>query len=211
MGYREGKNLDSIRQTFQAADLHLISATGWEYKDYVPDNTVVMTGTNNGLVDSTGSVRDDFAKVSSRPYAHAIAGIPTGMAFDDGSKIFTLNFTFNGKTGIAGTTEIRGNFGLFYKPDGIEVKIVSTSGVFVVLAENGISESSIFVAPDSVNMAKVGAKVTITVLERTSPPPPVAVTTTATVTASAITVATKSGILLLKSVSAVLMALIFFL
>ncbi|ORY43117.1 glycoside hydrolase [Rhizoclosmatium globosum] len=209
MGYNSGKNLDSIRQTFQAADLHLTSATGWEYKEYIPKGVMVMTGTNNGLVDSTGSVREDFAKVFSRPYAHAIAGIPTGMAFDDGSKIFTLNFTFNGQVGVSGTTEIRGNFGLFHKPYGSEVKVVSTSGVFSMLPGNGVSGSSVFVAPDSANLAKVGANVTITVLARTSPPPAPAVTTT--VTASAIAVATKSGIIPLKPLLFVIISFFFFL
>ncbi|KAJ3084680.1 hypothetical protein HDU99_007296 [Rhizoclosmatium hyalinum] len=211
MGYNSGKNLDSIRQTFQAADLHLISATGWEYKEYIPKGVMVMTGTNNGLVDSTGSVREDFAKVFSRPYAHAIAGIPTGMAFDDGSKIFTLNFTFNGQVGVSGTTEIRGNFGLFHKPYGSEVKVVSTSGVFSMLPGNGVSGSSVFVAPDSANLAKIGTNVTITVLARTSPPPAPAVTTTTTVTASAIAVATKSGIIPLKPLLVLVISFFFFL
>ncbi|KAJ3074272.1 hypothetical protein HDU98_011626 [Podochytrium sp. JEL0797] len=163
MGYKNGTNLAFIAGAFESANEHFLSVTGWEYKDYVPLNGFVITGGNNGLVDTlTGSVRQDFAAAYSQPYAHAIAGTPTQMQFVNATRVFTLSFTWNGQTGTGGITEIRTNIALFY-PGGYEVEVVSSSGGFVALADNGPFGSSIFVVPNNTSLPANGANVTLAV------------------------------------------------
>ncbi|KAJ3290814.1 hypothetical protein HDU79_002934 [Rhizoclosmatium sp. JEL0117] len=165
MGYGSGgSTLPSILTTFQAADAYLLSAVGWEYKDYVPDNALVMTGTNNGLVDPTNmSVRQDFATVFARPYAHTIAGTPTSMQFIDTTSVFTLDFAFNGQPDAAGLTEVRGRFDLFFK-NGFNVKVTSSSGAFgVLVGDSKGGSNSVTVGPCLKNAPQSGAQVRVTI------------------------------------------------
>ncbi|ORY43119.1 glycoside hydrolase [Rhizoclosmatium globosum] len=165
MGYGSGgSTLPSILTTFQAADTYLLSAVGWEYKDYVPDNALVMTGTNNGLVDPTNmSVRQDFATVFARPYAHTIAGTPTSMQFIDTTSVFTLDFAFNGQPDAAGLTEVRGRFDLFFK-NGFNVKVTSSSGAFgVLVGDSKGGSNSVTVGPCLNNAPQSGAQVRVTI------------------------------------------------
>ncbi|KAJ3139399.1 hypothetical protein HK100_011674 [Physocladia obscura] len=149
MGYgTAGSTIPSIQNALDAVDYNLISATGWEYKDYITPGDYIITGTNNGLIDpSTGSVRLDMAAAFSRTYAHTIAGIPTAMCFDNTTSTFALKFQFNGNTGLSGTTELRTNFDVIY-PKGFSVNIstsVGGSGGF----STQYSNNSIFIIPSS--------------------------------------------------------------
>ncbi|KAJ3385486.1 hypothetical protein HDU84_002236 [Entophlyctis sp. JEL0112] len=145
MGYGQaGANIPAIQNTLDAVDYHMISVTGWEYKDYVTPGDFIQTGTNNGLVDtSTGLIRPDMERVYSRTYAHAIAGIPISMCFDNTTSAFALLFTFNGKNGTAGTTVLRTNFNSTY-PNGFSVQISAESGTFIYSTVN----NSILIQPD---------------------------------------------------------------
>ena len=69
-------------------DKHLQSWTYWDSQFF----------------DATGNVNWNIAKAFARPYARAIAGVPTLMNFDPRTKIFNMTYTLN--TAIKGPTEI---------------------------------------------------------------------------------------------------------
>ncbi|KAJ3030375.1 UNVERIFIED_CONTAM: hypothetical protein HDU68_009300 [Siphonaria sp. JEL0065] len=156
-----GSNVPSILATLRAADKHLVSTTGWELKTFGS----VSTGQNDGPFATDHSLRPDMASLYTRPHANAIAGTPISMEYLDDAHIFTLKFTFNGKTGQAGTTEIVTNFVLHF-PKGVQVKVVSSSGAFLSSTSTTnpvISKNAIIIVPDSSNLPAIGASVTITV------------------------------------------------
>ncbi|KAI9352201.1 glycoside hydrolase superfamily [Obelidium mucronatum] len=161
MGWGSGDRIPEIQNTLQSADFHLVSTTGWEYKAF----RGIMTGFNAGLFEDDLSVRPQMATMFSRPHAHAVAGTPISMTYLDSSKLFVLEFNFNGQAGLAGTTEIVTNFGLHF-PAGVQVKVLSSSGAFTTATsatDLATSKNSIFVTPDSKNMPTSGAGVVVAV------------------------------------------------
>ncbi|KAJ3376810.1 hypothetical protein HDU84_009388, partial [Entophlyctis sp. JEL0112] len=154
MGYgTDGSNIPNIQNTLNAADSHLLSTTGWEYKDYITPGYTIQTGTNNGLMDpNTGLIRSNMAAVYSRTYAHTTGGVPLSMCFDNYTSAFSLVFSFSGNGGEAGTTELRTNFALIY-PQGYSVQISASSGEFTASAAN----NSIFIVPNASNMPRADA------------------------------------------------------
>ncbi|KAI8824720.1 glycoside hydrolase superfamily [Chytriomyces cf. hyalinus JEL632] len=164
-----GAGPKNIETSYQAADAHLLSATGWEYKDYVGPHQQVITGTNNGIVDpETGEIRRDMAAAFSRTYAHAIAGVPTAMRYIDLIGEFSLDFVYNGLEGLGGVTEIRTNFELHY-PGGFLSTITSTSGSFTASAENDPGRNCILITPDSGNAPLKGASVRVLIRRKSTP------------------------------------------
>ncbi|KAI9352203.1 hypothetical protein BDR26DRAFT_850521 [Obelidium mucronatum] len=137
----------------------MVSTTGWEYKAY----SDITTGVNSGLFTEEYSVRPQMATLFSRPHAHAIAGTPISMAYSDDSNVFVLEFLYNGKTGLAGTTEIATNFALHF-PTGVQVKVLSGSGAFVATTSTSnpnITKNSILITPDSNNLPAAGSGVVV--------------------------------------------------
>ncbi|KND04180.1 uncharacterized protein SPPG_01613 [Spizellomyces punctatus DAOM BR117] len=154
MGWKNGGNIEYIRDVSRLADKYFFSYTGWEYTDYIP-----ITGTNNGIRDpETGLVRPDMAEVYSRTYATAIAGIPLSMSFDDKTGLFTLTFVSDG---TIHPTEIRVNSPRHY-PSGYSAAVQSASAGFRVLQPNeGAKDGFIHVVREQ--PGRPGAKVTVTV------------------------------------------------
>ncbi|KAI8612654.1 glycoside hydrolase superfamily [Chytriomyces sp. MP71] len=156
-----GANLPNILATTRAADSYFMSYTGWEYTDYIK-----KTGTNNGIRNpKTGAVRPGMAAAYSRTHAHAIAGAPTFMEFNDESGLFTFKFVYNGARGPGSVTELRTNFGVHY-PGGYVVRIEGPPG-FQVLHDNGKdARGRIFIVPKEVGTGGwpvAGSEVAVTV------------------------------------------------
>ncbi|KAI8616670.1 hypothetical protein BC830DRAFT_1080447 [Chytriomyces sp. MP71] len=156
-----GSGSESVVEVSRSADSALLSAIGWEYKEY--DTVSIITGINDAVEDPlTGAVREDFGAAFSRTYAHAVAGVPVSMHFNDTTKVFVLLFNFNGATGNGAVTELRTNFAEHY-PSGWKVLVVATSGAFDVLAGNGVSKNAIYLAPSDGKSASAGAGVAVAV------------------------------------------------
>ncbi|KAI8619624.1 glycoside hydrolase superfamily [Chytriomyces sp. MP71] len=167
-GIRAGPT--AVVSNYQAADNALMSILGWEYKEYIPTGMRIFTGTNDGLVDAhTGMVRQNMTGPYSRTTAHAIAGTPNLMLFDDATGRFHLEFSFNGRADVGGVTEIRTNVDTHY-PSGYSMNVSSTSGSFIGLKDNSLSNNSIYVAPDPNNMPQAGASVVLVIVPTVASP-----------------------------------------
>ncbi|MDR3415725.1 MAG: cellulase family glycosylhydrolase [Nevskia sp.] len=86
-------DVTDITRVTRLADQHLVGWTYWAYKtfgDPTGSGQAESLFANDG---DLGTLKQAKAKLLIRPYAQAVAGIPTSMSFDPASKLFTLVYT----------------------------------------------------------------------------------------------------------------------
>lgn len=79
-------NPDGLLDRLRKADEKLQSWVGWVYKPFY-----AITGPGESIIDSkTGQVRQEYVRLFSRTYAHAVAGIVKKMDFNDETRVRLL-------------------------------------------------------------------------------------------------------------------------
>lgn len=95
-------NADNARVT-ASADKHLVGWQYWQYKEWADPTTESGTSGGQGLFRNDAdlsTLKTAKADVLIRPFARAVAGVPTAMAFDPTSRTFTLSYDARPTTGL---------------------------------------------------------------------------------------------------------------
>lgn len=132
---KTGKS-DGLLNRLKTAEEHLQSWIGWVYKPFVP-----ITGPGESIINSeTGEIREEYTRLFSRTFAHAVAGRVISMKFDDESKRFVLEFVPD--FSVAKPTEIRVMKRIHY-PEGYDVQVEPTEACRVNMDKAGENENLI--------------------------------------------------------------------
>ena len=83
-----GEDTTDLARVAGLADQNLVGWTYWQWKQYADPTG----GSTEALVGSSGAVDPVKAAVLVRPYAQAVAGTPTSMAYDATSRVMTLQY-----------------------------------------------------------------------------------------------------------------------
>ncbi|MGH8461940.1 MAG: cellulase family glycosylhydrolase [Stenotrophobium sp.] len=86
-------DLTDIGRVAQLADQNLVGWTYWSYKTFGDPTGSAQAESLFSNDSDLSTLKQAKAVLLIRPYAQAIAGAPTAMAFDTTSKIFTLSYT----------------------------------------------------------------------------------------------------------------------
>jgi endoglycosylceramidase len=92
-------DLPDVERVVQQADEHLVGWQYWHYKEWGDPTTESEGSGGQGLFehdDDLSSVKELKADVLVRPFARAVAGVPTAMSFVDG--VFVLRW--NARPGV---------------------------------------------------------------------------------------------------------------
>jgi len=101
--YGASDDLPDVARVTAAADEHLVGWQYWHYKEWSDPTTESQGSGGQGLFTNDkdlSTVKRAKADLLIRPFARAVAGIPTAMAFDTGTKAFTLTYTARPSSGL---------------------------------------------------------------------------------------------------------------
>lgn len=84
----------ALRRIVELADEHLVGWFYWQYKDF-DDPTTGGPGEQSLFAHDADltTLKDEKADILVRPYARAVAGAPTEMAFDPQTHVFSLRYS----------------------------------------------------------------------------------------------------------------------
>ncbi|MCU1593886.1 MAG: endoglycoceramidase [Frankiales bacterium] len=94
-------DLGDVTRITDAADAHLVGWEYWHYKEWSDPTTESADSGGQGLFTKDTDLRtlkQAKANILIRPYARAVAGIPTSMSFTHG--VFSLTYTAKPSTGL---------------------------------------------------------------------------------------------------------------
>ena len=92
-------DLPDVERVVTSADEHLVGWQYWHYKEWDDPTTESEDSGGQGLFEEDadlGSLKERKADILIRPFARAVAGVPTAMSFVNG--VFSL--TWNAKAGV---------------------------------------------------------------------------------------------------------------
>ena len=101
--YGASDDLGDLARVTAAADAHLTGWQYWHYKEWSDPTTESQGSGGQGLFTNDkdlSTLKQAKADLLVRPFARAVAGIPTAMAFDPSTKAFTLAYTAKPSTGL---------------------------------------------------------------------------------------------------------------
>ncbi|MCW2601595.1 MAG: endoglycoceramidase [Frankiales bacterium] len=101
--YGASDDLPDVARVTAAADEHLTGWQYWHYKEWSDPTTESQGSGGQGLFTNDkdlSTLKQAKADVLVRPFARAVAGIPSAMTFDPATKAFTLTYTAKPKTGL---------------------------------------------------------------------------------------------------------------
>ena len=120
-------DLPDIQRVTQLADSHLFGWQYWHYKEWSDPTTESQTSGGQGLFTKDtdlSTLKQAKADILIRPYARAVAGLPTSMHFDLATKTFTFAYDALQASGVTEVFLPRRHY-----PHGY---LVSVSGATVV-------------------------------------------------------------------------------
>jgi hypothetical protein len=134
------------------ADNSLVGSAYWQWKDYCYSGKQCTSdpygSTDEGILQSDGSLKTRKANFLSQTYARAVAGTPTAMSFDPSNQVFSLTYSTNPVNpahGVTGPTVV-------YVP----VTLPPYTGKYcATVEENGSASPQDITSPPGASLLKV--------------------------------------------------------
>ncbi len=129
-------DLPDIARVVTGADTHLMGWQYWHYKEWADPTTESQGSGGQGLFTddrSLATVKPAKADVLVRPYARAVAGIPTSMGFDPSTRRFTLTYQAHPEAGVTEVVLPRRQYPHSYRVTVSGASVVSANGAGVLL------------------------------------------------------------------------------
>lgn len=123
--YGASDDLPDVARITDAADAHLVGWEYWHYKEWSDPTTESADSGGQGLFTKDtdlGTLKQAKADILIRPYARAVAGVPTSMSFSKG--VFSLAYLAKPSTGLTEVFVPARHF-----PHGYSVKVSGGSVV----------------------------------------------------------------------------------
>lgn len=98
------KSIKNLEWLLRKADEQIQSWAYWQYKSY--NDITTASNEKESFFWADGALQEDKVATLVRPYAQAIAGVPTYHRFDTAKKAFTLKFVTDGALAEVAPTEI---------------------------------------------------------------------------------------------------------
>jgi endoglycosylceramidase len=101
--YGASDDLGDLARITAASDAHLTGWQYWHYKEWADPTTESQGSGGQGLFTddkNLATLKQAKADLLIRPFARAVAGVPTAMGFDTTTKTFTLSYTAKPSTGL---------------------------------------------------------------------------------------------------------------
>jgi endoglycosylceramidase len=125
-------DLTDAQNLMTLTDEHLVGWQYWHYKEWADPTTESQTSGGQGLFTDDAdltSLKQAKADILIRPFARAVAGVPTAMSFADG--VFTLRWT--ARRGVTEVVLPHRHFPRGYVVSVSGARVVSRPGVTVLL------------------------------------------------------------------------------
>ena len=111
---------NTMVETTDLCDDHLLSWIGWEYKPYYP-----ITGASYSVWRPDGSINSEFLATLARTYPTEVAGRTQGFSFNNSTAEFWLNYTTTPASSVQNSTVYLHE--LYHYPNGYEMEFLNNN------------------------------------------------------------------------------------